>query len=297
MGLSDNMKGALLMALAMTAFTVNDVFMKQLSGHLPLFQAIFLRGCLTSLLIGGLAWRAGALRLPRDRRDRGLVGLRCAAEAGAAYFFLSALFNMPIGQLTAILQALPLAVTLGAALAFGEPVGWRRWSAIGIGFVGVLLIVQPWGEAFTIFAVYGVATVVCAAVRDLATRRLSASVPSLGVTFVTAVTVALFALAMSAGEDWVRPDGYAIWRLVAAAGLIFIAYQTIIMAMRVGEIGFVAPFRYTGLVAALVAGAVVFGERPAPLTLLGAAIVVATGLFTLHRERMLRRQARVAAAR
>ena len=129
--LTDNTRGALLMMASMAGFTLNDTFMKALSGEMPLFQLIFLRGILTTLAIGAMAWYVGALHLRIPRRDRALITLRMFAEIGSAYFFLTALYNMPLANVSAIMQSLPLVVTLAAALFFGEPLGWRRMTAIG----------------------------------------------------------------------------------------------------------------------------------------------------------------------
>lgn len=291
MTLSDNIRGAGLMVAAMTAFTLNDTLIKLLAGAVPLFQVISVRGALTVLLVGILATRMGALTMRLPRRDWGILGLRGVSEAAAAYFFLTALFEMPIANLTAILQALPLTVTLASALFLGETVGWRRFLAIGIGLAGVMLIVRPGTDGFTIFAAYGVLTVVCATVRDLCSRRLSPAVPSMTATFVTAVAVTLLGLLMSlSGEAWVALDTRSWIILIAAALLVLLAYQTIVMAMRVGEVGFVAPFRYTGLVVAMIAGLAVFGEWPDGLTLIGSGIVVASGLYTIWREQRLRKE-------
>ncbi len=288
--LSDNTKGALLMVAAMAAFTLNDILMKSLAETVPLFQAIFVRGAFTSVLIGGTALAMGMLHLRLSGRDWGLIGLRCVSEAAAAYFFITALFNMPIGALTAILQALPLAVTLASALFFKDKIGWRRMLAILVGFGGVLLIVRPGGDSFTIYAIYGVATVACATVRDLATKGLSPSVPSLTVTFLTAVSVGGFGGVMALSQPWVTMSGVSLVTLSFAAILIFAAYFTIITAMRVGEVAFVAPFRYSGLLVAVVLGYLVFDEWPIPQTLVGAGILIATGLYTFHRERVVRQQ-------
>ncbi len=285
MALSDNMRGAVLMAAAMTAFTTNDVLIKLLAGQVPLFQVIFVRGVLTSLMVALIAWRMGVLRVPIARRDRGLIALRSAAEAAAAYFFLTALFNMPIANITAILQALPLAVTLASALFLGEAVGWRRMAAILVGFMGVLLIVQPATDDFTIYSLYGLATVVCATIRDLAARRLSPEVPSMTVTLFTALAVTAFGGIAGLGIDWV-PLGLREAGLIGAASVLIIgAYLAIIMAMRVGEVSVVAPFRYSGLLVAIVLGLAVFGDWPDLLTWIGSLIVVGSGLFTLWRER------------
>lgn len=287
MAISDNARGALLMIAAMTGFTANDVCIKAIAGELPLMQVIFLRGVLTSAVLAVAAWRLRALAWPAGGRDRMLIVLRAVSEATAAWFFLTALTHMPIANVTAILQALPLAVTLGAALVFGESVGWRRLVAILAGFGGVMLIVRPGGEAFTIYSLYGVATVFCAMVRDLATRRLSREVPSLTVTLVSAVGVTVLGLVLGLGEDWSVPSPRVAGLIVLAAGLVLLAYLTIIMAMRVGEIAFVAPFRYTGLLVAILLGLVVFGEFPDAATWAGSALVVASGLFAFWRERRL----------
>lgn len=279
------------MALAMSSFTVNDSFMKVLAGSLPLSQVIVLRSVLVAGVFGVWVAARSRGRLGIPRRDRGLVALRCAAEAGAAYFFLTALFHMDISALSAILQALPLTVTLGAALFLGEPVGWRRMSAIGVGFVGVMLIIRPGTADFTIYALYGVATVICATFRDLVTKRLSPQVPSISVAFITALVVAALGGVLTLADDpWAGVSGTSWLILGAATFMICMAYIAIVAAMRVGDVGFVAPFRYTSLVVAVLAGVLVFGERPDALTILGSLIVVGSGLYTLWRERRLMRE-------
>ncbi len=296
MPLSDNTRGALLMMLSMAAFTLNDTFMKALAGQVPLFQVLVLRGLLTTGMVGFLAWRMGALHLRIPRKDRRLIGWRIVGEIGAAYFFLTALFNMPLANVTAILSSLPLAVTLSAALFFKEPLGWRRMTAILIGLVGVLLIVRPGAEGFNIYSVYVLIAVAFIVVRDLSTRRLSGDTHSMMVTFATTVSVTLFFGAASGTEDWVPVGGTQSLLIMGAAVMVMTGYVFSVMVMRVGEISVVAPFRYTSLIWALVLGWFVFGDWPRPLTLVGAAIVVGSGVFTLYRERQLaRRSARVRA--
>ncbi|WP_299753683.1 DMT family transporter [uncultured Boseongicola sp.] len=285
MTLTPNLRGALLMTGAMTAFTVNDAFMKLLSDHVPFFQLLFLRSGAVVVLIGLMAWRAGAFSAPVSSKDKALIGLRTVAEIGSAYFFLNALFNLPIANVTAIIQALPLTVTLGAALVLREQVGWRRFLAIGVGFAGVMIIVRPGSDGFTIYSAYGLLAVVCVTARDLAARKLNAEVPSLMVAFVAGAGVLLFSATGAAFIDW-QPMGRGDFVLLAFAVFAIIGgYLFSVMAMRVGEIGAVAPFRYTSLLAALLLGVFVFGEWPDTWTQIGAMIVVATGLFTLWRER------------
>ncbi|MCD1628167.1 MAG: DMT family transporter [Paracoccaceae bacterium] len=288
--LTDNTRGALLMMASMAGFTLNDTFMKALSGEMPLFQLIFLRGILTTLAIGVMAWYVGALHLRIPPRDRALITLRMVAEIGSAYFFLTALYNMPLANVSAIMQSLPLVVTLAAALFFGEPLGWRRMTAILVGLGGVLLIVRPGGEGFTIFSIYALIAVAFVTLRDLVTRRVSGATHSMMVTFTTSLGLMLAFGVASLGVDWVPMDLYRTGMTVGASVMVVFGYVFSVMVMRVGEISFVAPFRYTGLIWALLLGWLVFGDWPAPLTLIGAAIVVGSGVFTLYREGQLKRR-------
>jgi len=286
--LSDNMRGALMMMGAMTAFTLNDAAMKAVGEVAPLFQVLFLRGVITSILLLALTIYLRQLRGRLPRREWGLIALRSLAEVGAAWFFLTALFNLPIANVSAILQSLPLTVTLAGALFLGENVGWRRFVAILIGFVGVLMIVQPGGDGFTIHSVYALASVACVTVRDLAARRMNAAVPSVFISMVAAMCVTAFAGAGAVFVEWQPLDSSGILLVVASATFVIFGYIFSVSSMRVGEIGFVTPFRYTSLLVALILGVVIFGTFPDSLTLLGAAIVVATGIFTLLRELRLR---------
>ena len=285
MGFSPNTRGAVFMAGSMAAFTLNDAFMKVLSGEVPLFQAIFIRSVLVVVLLVLLAWQQGVLRPHIARPDWRLIAIRTVAEIAAAFLFITALFNMPIANALAILQALPLTVTLAGALFLGEPVGWRRITAILVGFCGVLLIVQPGAEGFTIYALYALGAVVCVTVRDLAARRMSAGLPSVTVALITVIAIGVASGIACIFTAWVPVTGGALTLLGGAAIFIIGGYVFSVAAMRVGDIGVVSQFRYTSLLVALILGLAVFDEFPDGLTLTGAAIVVGTGLFTLWRER------------
>ena len=271
--------------------------MKALADELPLLQALFLRGLGVVLCLTLLCWALGQLRFALGARNWTLIWLRAAAEVGGAYFFLTALFNMPIANLSAILQALPLTVSLAGALFLGEALGWRRLTAILIGFGGVLLIVQPGADGFTIYALYGLAAVACITARDLTVRRMSRDVPSVLVALAAAVGVTAFAGAGAALIDWAPITPRAGTQLLAAMVFVIFGYVFSVAAMRTGDIAFIAPFRYTSLLVALLVGLVVFSEFPGPLALAGAALVVATGLFTLYREARLGRARRQIAGR
>ncbi|NOE28424.1 DMT family transporter [Ruegeria sp. HKCCD6157] len=283
--MTPNTKGALLMMGSMAAFTLNDTLVKVALQDLPLFQLVAMRGFLAVFLIYVLARYLGTLHLNFSRHDKWLVALRCLAELAATFFFLTALKNMPLANVTAILQALPLTVTLGAALVFSEQVGWRRALAIAVGFVGMLLIVRPGPEGFSVYSIYALVAVVSITVRDLITRRMSADVPSMLVTLATSVSIAGAAAIASVFEGWVAVSATAGSLVAAAAVFVLLGYLLSVMVMRQGDVGFVAPFRYSSLIWALGLGWVVFDEWPDSLTMLGAVLIVGAGLFTLFRAR------------
>ena len=293
-GLSDNLRGAVFMAVAMAGFVLNDTMMKLVFADLELFQSICLRGLLLALLIAVMALSKGQLFYRPARPDRRILGLRVIGEIGSATCFLTALYHMPIANATAIIQVIPLAITLAAALFLGEQVGWRRYSAIAVGFAGVLIIVRPGAEGFTVYSFWAVAAVGFMVLRDLSTRSFSDAVPSLYVAFVTALGTAVFAGAVALTRDWQPLALPQLGLLSAAAGFLFFGYVFSIMAMRVGEVAFVSPFRYTILIWAIILGIVVFGDIPDTWTMTGAAIVVVMGIYTFYRERRLMRKAALA---
>jgi drug/metabolite transporter (DMT)-like permease len=289
--LSENTRGALYMMLSMAGFSLNDMLIKTLAGELSVFQTVFLRGLVATALIGLLAARRGELTHRIAPEDRKLVALRTCGEIGGTICFLTALFHMPIANATAILQAIPLAVALGATLFLGETVGWHRYLAIAVGFGGVVLIVRPGAEGFNAYALWAVAAVCFMSVRDLATRRLSQRIPSLFVTFITAAAITLTGAVVTAFLPWQPVTVTTVALLSGAAGFLLVGYFFSVATMRHGEIGFVVPFRYTVLIWAILIGIIVFDEIPDALTLAGSALVVGTGVYTFYRERRLRRAA------
>ncbi|MFD0910452.1 DMT family transporter [Ruegeria arenilitoris] len=285
--MTPNVKGALLMMGSMAAFTVNDTLVKAAGQEVPLFQLVALRGLLATILVFALARHLGALHLRFGRHDRWLVAFRCVAELSATFFFLTALMHMPLANVTAVLQALPLTVTLGAALFFSEQIGWRRIMAIALGFAGMLLIVRPGPDGFSIYAMYALIAVICVTARDLITRRMSPEVPSMVVTLATSLTITTGAAIASVFQGWVPMTAGSGMLIASAAVFVLLGYLFSVMVMRVGEVSFVAPFRYSSLIWALGLGWAVFGDWPDRITMLGAALVVSAGLFTLFRERAL----------
>ena len=294
MPLSPNLRGALFMAISMAGFTINDTFVKVATQEMNVAQIMFVRGLMATLMIAVLSWHMGALRPVSFIWKPGVLA-RSLGEMFATVTFLAGLAHMPIGNASAILQALPLAVTLGAVLFLSEKVGWRRWAAIFIGFLGVLIIVRPGMEGFSQYSLLILACVVFAAFRDLATRRAAADVPSLFMTLVTAAMISLTGLALIVPfGGWTPMTGRSLAILFAAASFIIFGYLFIISAMRGGDIGFIAPFRYTSLIWALGLGFLVFRDIPDRLTLMGAALVIGSGTYSFYRERVRARRVQTA---
>lgn len=298
MAISDNLRGVAYMCLSMLAFTVNDTFMKSVTAEVPLFQVIFLRGMIAISGLVGIGLVTGAFRQRLVGGDWRLIGLRSSAEVFATLSFLIALLHMELANLSAIMQALPLAVTLGAALVFGDRIGWRRMTAILVGFGGVMIIIRPGTSTFDGWSLMGVASVLAVVVRDLSVRRLGPHVPSIIVALGAAVVVALMGLGFSTLQGVTLFDGMTGWQALTvgqmgrvAGAFLIVGYLCAVTAMRWGDIGVVAPFRYTSLLWAIGLGFAAFGDLPDGWTLVGAATVVVSGIYTLLRERALRRAA------
>jgi drug/metabolite transporter (DMT)-like permease len=284
--LSPNLRGALYMVVAMVGFAFNDAITKHASASMNMAQVMLVRGVFASALIAVLAWRRGALAAPHLVLHP-LVALRALAEAGGTVSFLLALVHLPLANVSAVMQALPLAVTMGAALVFGEGVGWRRWLAILIGFLGVLVVVRPGFEGFSVYSLLALASVACCAVRDLVTRKIPVEIPTMLVSTSTAVVITLLGgVLLAPMGGWTPMTTADLVLLVLAAGLLLIGYQFVILSMRAGDISFIAPYRYTALLWSLLLGLLVFGDVPDATMLAGSAIVVASGLYTLYRERV-----------
>ncbi|GLK65378.1 DMT family transporter [Paracoccus sp. J56] len=283
-GGADNLRGSLLMMLSTAAFICNDTVMKAVTQSLPLYQAIALRGGVVLLLLVFLARAQGGVRLRVPRGDMAPLILRTAADVASTVLYLLALRQMALADISAIMQALPLAITLAAALFFRERLGWRRMLAITIGFCGVLLILRPGTGAFDLWSGVALVAMLLIVLRDMTTRLFSVGVGSSTVAFHAALAVALSGLLLSAGESWRFPTTGEFALLVLAALFLSVGYITAVATMRVGEISFVAPFRYSSLVWAVLLGLAVFGEWPDIWTWAGSALVVGAGIYTILRE-------------
>jgi drug/metabolite transporter (DMT)-like permease len=287
----ENLRGIAAMLASMAALIANDTLIKLAAETLPTGEVIFLRGLVASLLLVGLAAWAGGLRLPPNA-GAGKMLARSIAEVGATLLYLSALVRMPIAEATAILQFTPLAITAGAALFLGAPVGWRRWLATFAGLAGVLIIIRPGASVFNPFASLALLAVVFIAARDLITRALRREVPTLFIALTSSVSVAAASTAFLVVEQWQWPSLATTAALAAASVGLLGGQYWIIVAMRTGDIAVVAPFRYSIILWAILAGFLLWRELPDLATWIGIAIVTAAGLYTFLRELRLAMVAR-----
>ncbi|MFN3724283.1 MAG: DMT family transporter [Paracoccaceae bacterium] len=280
---NDNLRGAAFMILSMAGFAVEDVFLKASARMMPMGQAVLIVGLVGMAVFALMARRMGEPAFHPALRTRGLA-IRSGFEVAGRLFYALAIALTPLSTTSAILQATPLVVVGGAALVFGERVGWRRWSAVGIGFVGVLIILRPGFDGFSALSLLAVAGMLGFAGRDLATRAAPKVMSNrqLGVAgFAMLALAGAVILGWTGGAVW--PDARG-WGLLACTALFAVlGYHALTSAMRTGEIGFVTPFRYVRLVFAMGLAMALFGERPDLATWIGAALIVSSGIYTLIR--------------
>lgn len=280
------------MVAAMAGFALEDMFIKLAAGGgggLGTGQILLMIALVGCPFFAAVAKAQGAAVITRDAVHPAMIW-RNLGEVVGTIGFVTAITQTPLSSASAIAQAMPLAVTFGAAVVFGEAVGWRRWTAILVGFAGVIVILRPGLAAFEPKSLWAVLAVIGLSVRDLATRRVPARITSMQVSAWGFGAVGLLGAAMLAVQgNAAMPTS---WQAACLAGAIIIgiaSYWAIVAAMRVGEISAVTPFRYSRMVFALIIGVFIFDESPDLVTLLGTALIIASGLYTLWRERRLRR--------
>ncbi|WP_293795039.1 DMT family transporter [uncultured Bosea sp.] len=282
---AENRRGIVFMLVAMSLFVVNDVFMKLAREVYPAGQAITIRASFAVVVGFALVFAARESdRLHMVLRPRVLQ--RGLLEAFSALTFGWSLGLMPLANLTAINMASPLLIVALAAVLRIEQVGWRRAAALTVGFVGVLFVVRPGAESFNAAAIVAVISAILVAGRDLTTRTIGAEVPSTVVSLTTTVLVGLVAVAYGFTETWL-----SIWRIqtvyiAVAAVLVTIGTFFIISAFRRTDVGVISQYRYAIIVFATVLGYVVWGDVPDFFAFIGVALIVGSGLYTMHRQRV-----------
>ena len=284
-----NARGIALILVSMVAFALADTLVKVSSSFLtpPQMMLILLGGGLILFVL--IAKLRGELVIPSNPLSPILL-LRYGTEIIGMVGMVTALALVPISTVGAITQASPVVSAVGAVFFFGEKVSWRRWSAIALGFVGVVLVIQPTSSSFDLNVLWAVLALVALSIRDLTNRAAPRDIPSTMLATLTMIASIPFALAwvFYAGDDLI-PQAANWWVISAMVALGSLGYLLLITSMRVAEIAVVTPFRYSRILFLLVLGVVVFGERPGTQVLLGAGLIIASGVYMMWRERRVRK--------
>lgn len=277
------------MILAMAGFAFEDLFIKMLSAYFPISEVIMILGFTGSIVFLIIAIFQNAPIIHKDLLDKYVI-MRTICELLGAVFFVTAIALTPLSSASAILQITPLLVTIGAVIFFREKVGWRRWSAVFVGFMGVLLILRPGFGGFMPASIFALLGSVFLAARDLSTRAMKVDLPS--------VTIALYAfiafgisgiLIIPFNSPMVIPSLNQIMYFIGASTFGVFAYYALVISSRIGEMSVISPFRYSRIVFAMLLAIIILGERPDSFTLIGATIIVLSGIYTFVRENLLKK--------
>ena len=284
----DNLRGIALMTGAMACFGLEDMFLKFSALSLPTGEILAITALFGTVFFAALARRESKRTLTRAALNPWVMA-RNLAEMVGSFAFITALALVPLATVSAVLQAMPLAATLGAALFMGEAVGWRRWLAICVGFLGVLLVIRPGLDGFQPAGLWVLMTVGCFAFRDLVSRVIPQEISTSQLSVWGTASILLLGLMMLPFQTPVMPGAGQMAMLVGVMIFGTAGYWLIIAASRTGEVSVVAPFRYSRLIWAIVLGVAAFAEYPDALTLAGAGLIIGSGLYAFARERARKR--------
>lgn len=287
----ENKRGILALTTACGLFTIADTLTKLAALTYPSGEVLFARAAVCMLCIGVVVIYTHQFSWLRYTANRYVI-LRAILDAGANVAFILALSHMRLADLLAVNLVSPLLLTMLLVVFFGERIGWRRWTAILVGFGGTLLIVKPSTSSLNVWALLGLAAAACSATRDLVTRRIDPGVPTLAISFISISTVTLAAplMALAFNEQWRMPDLEYLAFVGAAGVLLSVGSTFAVSAFRNVDISVVAPFRYSLLIWGGISGFIVLGELSDAQSLIGSLLIVGSGLYSLHRERVRHRE-------
>jgi S-adenosylmethionine uptake transporter len=284
-------RGGMLMSLSMFCFILNDTVTKLLSTKVGIGEFVFLRGLFATAMILGLVALTGHFRRLHLALDR-VVVVRALFDLLATGLFIAALFHMPLPNVTAVMQAVPITATLMTMIVFKERVEAWQLGAIVVGLLGVLLIIKPGTSGFNPAVALAAAAMVAVAIRDLVTRRIGPQIPSAVVTLTTAFLVMLGGALWSAVEGLAPMAPQTAATLALAAVFLILGQLLMVQAVRVAGIAATTPFRYTNVVWALVLGWAIFGFIPDSLAFIGIVLIAGSGLYTILEPTLKQRQRR-----
>ena len=290
-----NYRGILAMIGGSACFSANDAATKFAAQYLPVSEVVAVRAgfaLVIALLV--IAWRRELSAISAVRNP--YLVLRASIEAVIGVLVIYALSRMPIANFTAIILIQPFIMTAIGAVWFKEQVGWRRWTAVVAGFAGMLLVMKPATAGFELVSLVALLAAFLSLTRDLLVRRIHAQVPTTVISFSTALFAVPLGMLGATIEPWSVPDGVTLIAIIISAAFLFVAFVLTVLAFRGTDVSAVSPFRYSIIVFAFIFGVIVFGEIPDSISLIGIGIIVAAGLYMLHRERVRRRDQPAGAA-
>ena len=279
-------KGIILMCAGVFLLSMNDALAKSLADHYSVFQILFIRNALALPIAIGIAVRMGGRGALRSFRPAAHL-MRGIFWLGAAFLFITSLRFLALAEATALVFAAPMVITALSALFLAEQVGWRRWSAVAVGFIGVLVVVRPGSDTFQLASLMAVGTAFLYAVLMLGARWVDPR-ESVWTLMVYLVGVGALLSGIITLFTWVPIRGQDLWLFVAIAACGTGGMTMMTQAFRFAPAAVVAPFDYSALLWATLLGFLVWGDKPDLATYIGAAIIIASGLYIVFREHRLK---------
>jgi S-adenosylmethionine uptake transporter len=277
------LRAGLYMVLCTACFVSADSFIKIIGNTLPVGQIMAILGFLSCIFLLAICAQQGILRHTPMIFSRAVL-LRSILDLAAGLMFISALMNMPIANMAAIMQSVPLVVVLVAIIFLGEKGGVKRIAAVTAGFLGVMLVIKPAPQSLSIYQLLALGTVVVVALRDVVTRKIPPHVPLLIVALANAVFAGIGGLGFGLVQGIRAMESWQIFVLLAASIFTTLGYIFIVATVRLGELSATAPFRYAEVLFAIIAGVLVFHEFPDLLAYAGMALIIAAGLYAARLE-------------
>ena len=274
-----------MMLLGILMFALNDTLGKWLVATYSVGQVLLIRSVAALLVLAPFLWRMGMRSLVTVERP-GMQMLRVVLSSLEVYAFYFAVMSLPLADVMTYWLAAPIYVAALSPFLLGEKVGWRRWTAIFVGFIGVIIALEPSAATLTAPALISIFGSFCFAFMMLSGRALRGT-PDKVLVFWQIVGAGLIGL-VTAPFGWVQPSGFDLALLAELGVVAMVAHVCVNRAMKLADAAVVAPFQYTLLFWAVVFGYLVFGDVPRPAMLVGAAVIVAAGLFIFFRERAAR---------
>ena len=283
-----NSKGIFLMIISMASFAAGDTFVKISGAFLSPAQIMFF------LIAGGLIIFAMIAKIKGEnlldsRAFSPVLLIRYLAEMIGLVAMIIGLTKIPLSVVGTVTQASPILVAAGAVFFFKEIVSWRRWSSIVIGFIGVVLVIQPGSQNLDYAVIWAVVALVAFSIRDLVTRLTPPDIPSASIATFTMIAAFPFTAGwvFLGGEKFFPPE--IDWVVVASMIILgSFGYLLLITSLRLGELSAIMPFRYSRIVFLLILGVLVFGERPTASMLVGTALILTSGVYIMWREKVVK---------